>query len=712
MLPAAPADLDSDVMYRLLVQEVTDYAIYLLSPEGIVSNWNAGAQRAKGYTAEEIVGQHFSRFYTEADRAIDLPRTALRMARETGKFEGEGWRLRKDGTPFWAHVIIDPVRDGAGRLLAYAKITRDLTEKKRQSDRLQEVSRNLDLALSHMSQGLCLFDREERLVLLNARFRQMFALPEGACQAGMSMAAVLGEVFGQAPASHAGLAAELARIRGQFASPEARPSAIALELPRDGRTIAVSHRGLPGGGWVFTMDDITELRQIEGRILHMAHHDALTDLPNRVTFRQRVESLAQQAAPSGLWSVLYLDLDRFKPVNDTLGHAAGDELLKAVAGRIQRLLRKTDIVARIGGDEFVVLQAECRGLADISALAERMIREISRPFKVKGIQVVIGVSIGIAVAPQNGSDAEVLLRNADLALYRAKEEGRSCYRYYEPAMDLIAQQRHELEQNLRRALREDQFELYFQPLVNLDQGSISGFEALIRWNSPARGKVSPGDFIPFAEEVGLMPDIGAWVLRTACREAAGWGAPLKVSVNVSPTQFRRADLIETIRRALKESSLPASRLELELTETAMIGDIDATAAILRSIRELGVEVAMDDFGTGYSSLSFLQSLPFTRIKIDRSFVQNLGSRPEATAIIRAVTGLCSSLNVAATAEGVETEEQVALLRAEKCTDIQGYFVSRPCPAHEVRDWITTFNKGRKGVLASGGAGGRAIVTTP
>ncbi len=676
-----------DALYRLLVQGVTDYAICMLDPGGRVISWNAGAERAKGYRAEEILGRHFSRFYTEEDRAIALPQQALATVLLEGRFEGEGWRCRRDGSRFWAHVVIDPIRDESSALIGFAKITRDRTEYRRQSDKLRRITATLDLALANMSQGLCLFDGNERLLLANDRCREKLGLEEGALATGATLTDFLWLMLASPERGHAATAAAVREARAaHLAQMGGAIGTVTNDVAWHGRALVISHRALPDGGWVSTIDDVTDRRRIEDRIRHLAHHDTLTELPNRVTFHARLcAALAGEAVPAPC-ALLHIDLDRFKPVNDTLGHAAGDAVLLAIAARIRAQLRPHDAAARLGGDEFATLMADCGSLAEAGVLADRLIRDIARPIAVEGHQVVIGASIGIALAPQHGLDPDLLLRNADLALYRAKEAGRGCHRIYEPGMELVVQQRGALERDLRAALADGEFALHYQPIVDTGAAAVTGFEALLRWTSRTRGQVPPAAFIPFAEEIGLMAEIGDWVLRTACREAAAWPHALKVSVNLSPTQFRQPDLAARVAEALRESGLPAARLELELTETAMIDDLPRATAALHALRNLGVDIAMDDFGTGFSSLSFLHTLPFTRIKIDRSFVRDLGVKPEAVAIIRAVTRLCDGLGVSATAEGVETERQRDMLRAEGCREMQGLLIGAPVPAAEVPGW--------------------------
>ncbi|HEY1857284.1 putative bifunctional diguanylate cyclase/phosphodiesterase [Acidocella sp.] len=700
MTAISTTTFSADTMYRMLVQSVTDYAICMLDPEGRVVNWNAGAERAKSYRAEDIIGRHFSCFYPAEDSALGLPQRTLAVALAAQKFEGEGWRLRRDGSCFWAHVVIEPIRDESNELVGFAHITQDRSEQKKQSDQLQEIARNLDLALANMSQGLSLFDVDEKLVLSNPRLHEILDIDPAALRPGATLIDILRVVHAAQQVSPE-TADELAhRARERVLSGLAESGSIsARELPWRGRVIQVSHRGLPGGGFVSTVDDVTERRAIEDRITHLAHHDTLTALPNRMTFRTRLESVLKAVDETAPCAVLYVDLDRFKPVNDTLGHQIGDLVLQAAAQRIQAQLREIDVVARLGGDEFAVLIGHYHDMQTVTALADRLIRDISRPITIKGLQVLIGASVGIAYAPLHGSDPDLLLRNADLALYRAKSAGRGCHRAYEPGMERVEQERRELESDLRAALAGQQFTLHYQPIVDTGRNLITGFEALLRWDSPTRGKVPPLDFIPFAEEIGFMPELGRWVLETACLEAAGWPSDLKVSVNLSAKQFRQADLLEHIAATLEKTGLPAERLELELTETAMIDDVRSTTEILEKLRALGIQIAMDDFGTGYSSLSFLRTLPFTRIKIDRSFVQDVESKPEALAIIRAVSLLCESLGVSATAEGVETERQAEILRAEGCPELQGFLISRPCPASEVPGWIAAYRHRHAAALA-------------
>jgi diguanylate cyclase (GGDEF)-like protein len=447
----------------------------------------------------------------------------------------------------------------------------------------------------------------------------------------------------------------------------------------DGRIIASVYNPTPNGGWVGTFEDVTERRRAEAQVMHMARHDALTGLPNRALFREKLE---QKLAHNETFAVHFIDLDRFKTVNDTLGHPVGDALLCAVTERVQMAIRGVDTVARLGGDEFAVIQTGARP-TDASELAGRLIQLIAEPFEVFGNQIVIGASIGIAMAPDDGNESDQLLRNSDMALYRVKGGGRGAYHFFEPEMDAEMQLRGALELDLRKALSEQQFELHYQPILDMVSGKVVGVEALTRWNHPDRGKVAPDLFIPIAEETGLIVPLGDWVLRQACRDATTWPSHVSVAVNLSAVQFRNPTLVYSIASALSDTGLAPTRLDLEITETIFLQQDQATLETLRQIRELGVRISMDDFGTGYSSLSYLRSFPFDKIKIDRSFTQELGRREDCLAIIRAVTRLGSSLGMITLAEGVETAEQFEILRAEGCDQAQGFLFSRPVDAKQI-----------------------------
>jgi len=447
---------------------------------------------------------------------------------------------------------------------------------------------------------------------------------------------------------------------------------------------------------VSVCEDITEQRRTEARIAHMARHDALTGLPNRLLFHDRLGEALLRAARGETVAVLCIDLDRFKTVNDTLGHPIGDELLKAVGRRLSNCVRAGDTVARLGGDEFAVIQQGLDSVEAAGVLAERIVEALAQPFDLHGHQVVTGASLGIALAPADGAAPEELLKKADMALYRAKSDGGGDYHFFEREMDERLQARRALELDLRRALTVGEFELYFQPLLDLAEDRITGCEALLRWRHPQKGLVLPGEFIGLAEEIGLIVPLGEWVLRRACQEAATWPNGVKVAVNLSPAQFRSRNLVQTVVSALANSGLAPSRLELEITESVLLHDNAANTKVLHELRALGVRIAMDDFGTGYSSLSYLRSFPFDKIKIDRSFVADLDEHNDALAIVKAVASLGASLGIVTTAEGVETSRQFERLRDEGCNEVQGHLVSRPCAADDLRRLL---DEGRRRAFA-------------
>jgi diguanylate cyclase (GGDEF)-like protein/PAS domain S-box-containing protein len=444
------------------------------------------------------------------------------------------------------------------------------------------------------------------------------------------------------------------------------------------------------------VEDMTEQKRAEARIQHMAHHDALTDLPNRMSLMVKInEALARLRQRGECFSIFLLDLDQFKSVNDSLGHLVGDVLLKAVAQRLIACTRETDVVARLGGDEFAILQAVDGNPRDATAaLAKEIVDVITAPYDLDGQQVVIGTSIGVAIAPDDGRDANELLIRADLALYRAKSEGRNGCRYFEPAMEAEVRARHALESNLRLAVARNEFELHYQTQVDIATQQTDGVEALVRWRHPQLGMVRPDQFIHVAEETGLIVPLGTWILRKACNDAAGWPSHISVAVNLSPAQFRRGDLIKTVADALCESGLPPERLQLEITETVLLQKNAENLAVLHELKKLGVSIVLDDFGTGYSSLSYLKMFPFDKIKIDRSFVAEMDDRADCAAIVGCVIALGRSLGMGTVAEGVETAEQVQLLRAAGCREAQGYLFSRPVPAADL-----VFTRGRRKRIA-------------
>ncbi len=550
---------------------------------------------------------------------------------------------------------------------------------------LQEQKLRLDTAINNMGEGLCMFDAEKQLVVCNDRYAKMYQLSPELLKAGTPHHEIIkhriasGILKGETNDS----AAKRLISTLNALPPDATTSRV--DELADGRLICVTRQPMPGGGWVATHVDVTEQRRSEARIIHMAQHDALTELPNRVRLRVRMDhALAiTREGGSGL-AVLMLDLDRFKEVNDTLGHPTGDKLLQAVAARLLECVRETALIARLGGDEFAVIDYVTNPVVEATALAEKISHALCEPFDLGDHQVTIGTSIGIAIAPRDGTNPDEIMKSADLALYSAKSGGRGSFRFFEPELDQLMRARRNLERDMREALAKGEFEPHSQPIINAASGEPSGFEALLRWHHPQRGLIMPAEFIPLAEETGLIVPIGEWVLRTACTEAAKWPADLKIAVNLSPAQFRSKELVSTIVGALANSGIAPQRLELEVTETVTMHDSEAVLAALDQLHRLGVRVALDDFGTGYSSLSLLQKFPFDKIKVDRSFVSALSdAKEESRLIARAVVRFAVSLGRTTTAEGVETKEQLEILRADACTEMQGYYLGRPMDGAKV-----------------------------
>jgi diguanylate cyclase (GGDEF)-like protein/PAS domain S-box-containing protein len=481
----------------------------------------------------------------------------------------------------------------------------------------------------------------------------------------------------------------------------------AVATPGNGTRIVTTTR-LPVKGadgkpqyLISVVRDLTDRKRHEQRIAHMAHHDPLTDLPNRAAFNECIAATIDLAARAGeSFAVLCLDLDRFKAVNDVFGHSAGDTLLREVARRLESVCEGA-FLARVGGDEFTVITPTGAQPEIAERLAERLGEALDNDIEVDGNPTRVGLTIGVAIFPQDGADAVTLLTNADAALFRAKSEARGSVRFFELSMDKQLRERRALQQDLRSAVAREELDLHYQPQAHIG-GEITGFEALARWHHPRLGLISPGTFIPLAEETGIIVALGEWVLRTACREAASWPKPLRVAVNLSPVQFQRGDLAKLVHEVLLETGLSPSRLELEITEGVLIGDFSGAVATLRRLKNLGVRIAMDDFGTGYSSLSYLQSFPFDKIKIDQTFVANLSHSRQAVTIIRAVIALGRGLDLPVVAEGVETQEQLTFLAGEQCSEIQGYFVGRPLPIEEYGDVVGRTTVARRNAFAAAG----------
>jgi len=544
----------------------------------------------------------------------------------------------------------------------------------------QFEKQRLDTAIDNMTQGLLMFDSSQRLVVANQRYIEMFGVSTDVVKPGCTIRELLmhrkeiGSFIGDVDKYCSDLFYKLAQ--GKIFE--------TILDTADGGSIQVLYRPLPRGGWVTTLEDISERRRVEQRIMHLAHYDPLTDLPNRALFHEKLKRELDSIEADQQLAVFYIDIDEFKSVNDSLGHLIGDELLKAVAASLSRCAGPGDFVARLGGDEFAIVQTAVKTQDDVTDLVARVFDAIRMPYECLGHQVSTDASIGIALAPQHGVDLEQILKNADLAMYAAKSAGRRTYRFFEPDMDAQVRARRILEMDLRQAIAYGGLEVYYQPCVSIHDNRITGCEALLRWRHSERGMISPAEFIPIAEDTGLIDQIGEWVLATACAEAATWPDDIKLAVNVSPVQFRSGTLALKIVAALAASGLAANRLELEITEAVLIRDDEAALDILHQLRAIGVRIALDDFGTGYSSLSYLQRFPFDKIKIDRCFVNDIADPDGSSCIVQAVVNIAAARHMTTTAEGVETQQQLELLRALGCAEMQGYLFSPAKPAAEIK----------------------------
>jgi diguanylate cyclase (GGDEF)-like protein len=560
-------------------------------------------------------------------------------------------------------------------------IVRKLSKQHQNSEqRLALEKDRLDTAINNMTQGLLLYDKDARIVLCNERYIEMYGLSPEVAKPGCHFRDLVahrkqtGSFQGDVDKFCSAVLANVAK--GQVTN-------TVLETA-DGRSILIVNRPLAKGGWVATQEDISERRRADKQIAYLAHYDALTDLPNRVLFHQQLEEKFKELPGGEQFAVLYIDIDEFKSVNDSLGHSIGDELLKSVAARLRGCTAEGDLVARLGGDEFAIVQSNIAQGAEVEKLVMRVYAAIREPFECLGHQLITDASIGIAIAPADGDELDQLLKNADLAMYAAKADGRRTYRFFEPGMDARVKARRELELDLRQAIDARALELHYQPVVDLRSNEVVGCEALLRWRHPVRGMISPDEFIPVAEDTGLISPLGEWVLATACAEAAKWPGGIRLAVNVSPIQFRSPALALKIASVLATSGLAANRLELEITEAVLIRDDETALRILHQLRAVGVRIALDDFGTGYSSLSYLQRFPFDKIKIDRCFVHDLAGPDGSSSIVKAVVNLAAAREMTTTAEGVETAQQRDTLRALGCTEMQGYLFCAAKPAADIR----------------------------
>jgi len=626
------------------------------------------------------------------------PGTPLRSIIEYRHANGTGlpdpnfveWRLREAARSEPFHTVTE-LSDG--RMIAithepipgrgYLAIHQDVTAEKRieasliaKSDELERANMRFDAALNNMTQGLAMYDAEQHLVVANKRFGEVYGLTAQQIRPGTTAREIL--EYRIANGSYAGVAPD------DYVERVFREAADVQTLP-DGRIISIMRQWLPDGSVLTTHEDITDRRQNEAKVAFMAHHDLLTGLPNRTFFMEKIEEAGARLRRRGeAFTVFMLDLDRFKDVNDSLGHPAGDALLKEMAERLRAALRETDVLARLGGDEFAILQGGEPDQRDAAVmLAVRIVELVANPFELDGRKMSVGTSIGIALAPQDGVDPDELLKKADLALYRTKSAGRNGFNFFNSEMTAEVDARHRLEHELREALAREQFELHYQPVVDVMTRAPRGAEALVRWRHPTMGLIAPDRFISLAEDTGLIVQLGAWILQKACADAASWPSHIKLAINLSPVQFRKGDLFDLILCSLVDSGLPPERLEIEITESVLLEGETNYRVVLQQLKNIGISIVLDDFGTGYSSLGYLTTFPVDKIKIDKSFTQGLLERADCAAVVASVLTLARGLDIATTAEGVETVDQWEMLQAAGVNFAQGWLFGRPCPAAEL-----------------------------
>jgi diguanylate cyclase (GGDEF)-like protein/PAS domain S-box-containing protein len=676
---------DSEEKYRMLLDGVQDYAIFMLDPHGKVLSWNGGAERIKGYTAEEIIGQSFSRFFSPEDVMRGRPKEVLQLAARNGRHEERGTRVRKDGSQFLASVTFTALRDAGGKLVGFSEISRDLSESKASEAKYRGL-------LEAAPDAMVVVNQRGEIVLLNVQAEKQFGYRRDELL-GQKVTNIIPEGFAERliadalrPAAEA-LAQQIGtgiELNGRRKDDSEFPIEIMLSPLENAEGILVTA----------AIRDITKRKTAEALIIHSAEHDFLTGLPNRMLLTDRVDQAIRLARRyKRKVAVLFLDLDGFKHINDSLGHPTGDKLLQSVAKRLINCVRASDTVSRQGGDEFVVLLVDEEQADDAAITARRMLRAVAGSYLIDRHDLHITSSVGVSVFPDDGIDAETLIKNADTAMYQAKENARQSYQFFKPAMNARAVERQAIEESLRRALERDEFALHYQPKVNLTTGEIVGAEALLRWTNPIRGAVSPAQFIPVAEDCGLILPIGNWVLRRACLQARAWldaGLALgTIAVNISSIQVRDETFLDGIFDILEETGLDPELLELELTESVLMKNVDSTATMLKALRARGVKIAIDDFGTGYSSLSYLKKFPIDALKIDQSFVRQITTVTDETIIVAAVIAMGRSLKLRVIAEGVETQEQLAFLQAHQCDEAQGYYFGRPVPHQEFAKLLET-----------------------
>lgn len=686
---AEAALAESEDHYRHVV-ELSPHVPWTADPQGNILEVSQRWMHLSGMPIAESLGNGWARAVYPED--VELTMEAWRQSVRTGKPLDIEYRLRLvDGGYRWFRARAIPRRAADGAIIRWYGILEDIHDRKIAEWALQESKQRLDRAIAAADMAAWEWDYKTDHLHVSAGYDKLFGFPPTPVRTLAAMldavhpedrdritAAVKHALDGDADGDHeVTFRVPLADGTEHWLRACGRAERAADGTPL--RLIGVTH-------------DITVQRRAEQQIWYLANHDPLTDLPNRRLFHQELEIALSQMRMGEHIALHCLDLDQFKIVNDTMGHTAGDALLRKLADRLRRCVGPRDIIARLGGDEFAIVQPRVQDVEDAAGLARRLVMTLGEACDIGGQNVAAGISIGIALVPEDGIDAAELMRNADIALYSAKAEGRGTFRFFEPRMDAAVRKRQEIRVGLRAAFERGELEMHYQPLVDLHSGDVTCCEALMRWRRPGQAPVSPSDFIPVAEETGMIMQLGEWALRTACRAAAGWPAPVRVAVNLSPVQFRDPGLVETVASALKEACLPPGRLELEITESSLLQDDEATLAILHRLRGLGVRIVLDDFGTGFSSLGYLLRFRFDKIKIDRSFITDLLKQDKSQTIIGAVVGMGHGLGMVVTAEGVEETGQLEAVRKKGCNEAQGFLFSVPVLASDVPNLLTQLQR--------------------
>ena len=674
----------ADERLKITIDSVQDYAILSLDRDGRIDSWNGGAARLFLFDQTEILGKDMDILFPSEDRERGVLADRRREAIQTGRSESSTWFVRKDGSRFFGNDVLAAIRDEKGYVGGFSEIIRDVTDRKALEEALFAEKERAQVTLNSIGEAVLTTDLSGRVTYLNPVAERMTGWSCGEA-AGRPLAEVFDIIDGETRET----AQNRVELAVRLSKTVSLPSNCIL-VRRDGFESPIADSAAPihdregqTTGAVIVFHDVSAERAMSLRLSHLAQYDVLTDLPNRTLLDDRLTQAIASARRRGTGlAVLFVDLDRFKHVNDSFGHAIGDVLLQSVAQRLQACVRLSDTVSRLGGDEFVIVLSELDQVQDAAIAACKVLTALAVPHSVGGHDLDLTVSIGVSAFPSDGQDAETLIKNADTAMYHAKENGRNSYHFFEKDMNVRAVKLQAVEGSLRHALERQEFVLHYQPKINLETGAIAGAEALIRWLHPDRGLVPPAQFVPIAEDSGLILPIGQWILREACRQARAWLdaglGPMPVAVNISTVEFRSKNFLEGIRAILLETGLEPPFLELELTESVLMQHPESTASVLQALKSIGVRLAVDDFGTGYSSLSYLRRFPIDVLKIDQSFLHDI-ARPETkdAAIVSAVITMGKNLKHRVIVEGVETEEQVAFLRAHRCDEAQGFYFSPP-----------------------------------